>query len=70
LTAEAELEAFIAKFAPDIQARIRGCRERLQARFPRAVELVYDKYNFFVIGFSPTRRPRRPSSHWRRTVEA
>jgi hypothetical protein len=25
--------------------------------FPEAVQLVYDNYNFFVIGFSPTRRP-------------
>src|SRR5207302_1091384 len=51
------LDAFIAKFTPDMQERIRGCRQRLQARFPDAVELVYDNYNFFVIGFGPTRRP-------------
>lgn len=55
--AESELEGFVAKFAPEMQARIRGCRAKLQARFPSAVELVYDNYNFLVIGFGPTRRP-------------
>jgi hypothetical protein len=57
LTPEAEIDGFIAKFAPEMQARIRGCRDKLQARFPKAVQLVYDNYNFFVIGFGPTRRP-------------
>jgi hypothetical protein len=55
--AESELEGFIAKFAPEMQSRIRSCRATLQARFPSAIELVYDNYNFFVIGFGPTRRP-------------
>jgi hypothetical protein len=54
---ETEIDGFIAKFAPELQSRIRGCREKLRARFPRAVQLVYDNYNFFVIGFGPTRRP-------------
>ena len=57
LTPEAEIDGFIAKFAPEMQGRIRGCRDKLQARFPKAVQLVYDNYNFFVIGFGPTRRP-------------
>ena len=29
----------------------------MRARFPDAVEMVYDNYNFFVIGYGPTRRP-------------
>jgi hypothetical protein len=57
VTAESELGKFIAKFAPDIQARIRACRAKLQAHFPEAVQLVYDNYNFLVIGFGPIRRP-------------
>jgi hypothetical protein len=57
VTAEAELAAFIARFSPAMQARIRACRARMRARFPDAVELVYDNYNFFVIGYSPTERP-------------
>jgi Domain of unknown function (DU1801) len=32
-------------------------RRALRARFPTAHELVYDNYNFFVIGYSATDRP-------------
>jgi hypothetical protein len=55
VTAESELAGFIAKFAPEMQSRIRGCRAKMQERFPDAVQLVYDNYNFLVIGFGPTR---------------
>src|SRR5688572_19377702 len=56
VTAESELAGFIAKFAPELQCRIRGCRVKLEARFPDAVQMVYDSYKFLVIGFGPTRR--------------
>ena len=56
MTAESELAEFIAKFTPEMQGRIRGCRAKLEARFPNAVQLAYDNYNFLVIGFGPTRR--------------
>ena len=56
VTEESELAGFIAKFAPEMQCRIRGCRAKLEARFPDAVQMVYDNYNFLVIGFGPTRR--------------
>jgi hypothetical protein len=56
VTAEAELAAFIAKFSPEMQARIRACRAKMRARLPDAVELVYDNYNFLVIGYGPTAR--------------
>ena len=32
-------------------------RRALRKRLPSAHELVYDNYNFFVIGYSPTERP-------------
>lgn len=35
---------------------IRSVRARLRQRFPTAHELVYDNYNFFVIGFCSTPR--------------
>jgi hypothetical protein len=54
--AEAQLAAFIAKFSPEMQARIRACRAKMRERFPDAVELVYDNYNFLVIGYGPTAR--------------
>jgi hypothetical protein len=56
-TPERQLTGFIAKFAPEVAALIRAARRRMRARLPRAIELVYDNYNFFVIGFGPTERP-------------
>jgi hypothetical protein len=55
--AENQLDAFIGKFEPDLQALIRGARRLLRKRFPTANELAYDNYNFFVIGYGPTERP-------------
>jgi hypothetical protein len=55
--AEALLRSFIAKFDPKDQRRIRAVRTALRKSFPTANELVWDNYNFFVIGYSPTERP-------------
>jgi hypothetical protein len=54
---EAQLRSFVAKFTPAHQALIRATRRWLRKRMPAAHELVYDNYNFFVIGYSPTERP-------------
>jgi hypothetical protein len=48
---EKQMDSFIAKFAPAIAQQLRACRAILRTRFPTAVELVYDNYNFFVIGY-------------------
>jgi len=56
-SAETQLRRFIAKFEPANQALIRATRRALRKRFPSATEMVYDNYNFFVIGYSPTDRP-------------
>jgi hypothetical protein len=55
--AEKQLRGFIGKFEPKNQALIREMRRALRRRFPTANELVYDNYNFFVIGYGPTERP-------------
>ena len=55
--AEAELAGFIDKFSPEMAAAIRAARAALRKRVPTANELVYDNYNFFVIGYSSTLRP-------------
>jgi hypothetical protein len=52
-----QVDGFIAKFDPVMGKLIRSIRAALRKRFPTAVELVYDNYNFFVIGYSPTERP-------------
>lgn len=54
---EARLRAFIEKFEPKDQRLIRAVRSAVRKRFPTANELVWDNYNFFVIGYSPTERP-------------
>jgi hypothetical protein len=55
--AEARLAGFLTKFEPARAALLRKCRKRLRAIFPTANEIVYDNYNFFVIGYSPTLKP-------------
>jgi hypothetical protein len=57
MTAESQLKRFMAKFDSQSQALLRSARRALRARLPTANELVYDNYNFFVIGYSPTDRP-------------
>ena len=54
---EKQLAGFIAKFTPEIATLIRGARKKMRERLPQALELVYDNYNFFVIGYGPTERP-------------
>lgn len=56
-TPEKQLAVFIAKFSTPHQALIRSVRKAIRRRLPSANELVYDNYNFFVIGYSPTERP-------------
>jgi len=57
LDSESQLREFISKFKPAHRSLIRSLRKRLRIRFPSAHELVYDNYNFFVIGYSATERP-------------
>lgn len=51
-----QIAGFIAKFDPAIAKQIRACRTVLRKRFPTANEIVYDNYNFFVIGYCSTLR--------------
>jgi hypothetical protein len=57
VTAEEQLNTFIGKFEPKHQTLIRSVRKAMRKRMPAAIELVYDNYNFFVIGYSSTERP-------------
>jgi len=56
MDSEAQLKSFVAKFEPKHQTLIRAVRRSLRRRFPTATELVYDNYNFFVIGYSASER--------------
>jgi hypothetical protein len=55
-SAEKQLAGFIAKFEPAHAKLIRECRTELRKLLPTAIELVYDNYNFFVIGYCTTPR--------------
>ena len=52
-----QVEIFIDKFDSKNAALIRSARKTLRKRLPAANELVYDNYNFFVIGYCSTERP-------------
>src|SRR5512146_200605 len=54
---EQQLAGFIGKFDAKNQALIRAVRRSLHKSWPATNELVWDNYNFFVIGYSPTERP-------------
>lgn len=54
---EKQLAGFIGKFDSKTAALIRSVRKVLRRRLPTADELVYDNYNFFVIGYCSTERP-------------
>jgi hypothetical protein len=54
--AERELQGFIDRYTPEIAALARACLEKMRARLPGAVQLVYDNYNALAIGFCPSER--------------
>ena len=54
---EEQIAAFIDKFEPDTGDLIRSCRTALRKLLPTAFELIYDNYNFFVIGYCSTAKP-------------
>ena len=55
--AERQLESFLEKYDPEVAAFARRALAKMRKLVPGAVEMVYDNYNWLVIGFSPTERP-------------
>jgi len=51
MSAEAQLDLFLARFSPAVEAQARAALDRMRARLPGAVQLVYDNYNALVITF-------------------
>jgi hypothetical protein len=56
-SAEEQLAGFLAKYDDKVAQLARKLRKRMQKRLPGMIELVYDNYNFLVIGYGPTERP-------------
>jgi hypothetical protein len=54
---ERQLQGFVRKFHARDQRLIRAVRAAVRRRLPTANELVWDNYNFLVIGYSATERP-------------
>jgi len=54
--AQAQLDTFLAKYDPKIEAAARRALAKMRKLVPGAIEMVYDNYNFLVIGFGPTER--------------
>ena len=57
ISAEEQIDSFIARFDAGVQALIRALRRQMRAHLPHANELVYDNYNFLVFGYSASERP-------------
>ena len=52
----ARLNAFLAKFTPEIAVRAKKAISLLRKRLPGARVLVYDNYNALAVGFGPSER--------------
>src|SRR5271168_381219 len=57
INAQVQLDSFLSKYDPDVEAFARRALAKMRKLVPGAVEMVYDNYNWLVIGFSPTERP-------------
>ena len=56
---QARISGFIDKYAPETAALTRKLLERMEARLPGAVVMVYDNYNALVFGYGATDKPSR-----------
>lgn len=55
--AQAQLDSFLAKYDLEVEAFARRALAKMRRLVPGAIEMVYDNYNWLVIGFGPTERP-------------
>ena len=56
LSPQKQLDGFIAKYSPDMRKRANAAIKKMRARLPGAVELVYDNWNWLVVGYGPNER--------------
>ena len=55
--AKRQLDSFLDKYDPEVAAFARRALAKMRKLVPGAIEMVYDNYNWLVIGFSPTELP-------------
>ncbi|HEX2078398.1 MAG TPA: DUF1801 domain-containing protein [Longimicrobium sp.] len=53
---EARLEAWIARYSPEVAGVARAVLAKMRERLPGAVQMVYDNYNALAITFGPGER--------------
>lgn len=56
LTPQKQLASFLARYTPEIQKEGRAALRLMQRLVPGAVRLVYDNYNFLVVGYGPSEK--------------
>lgn len=56
MTDRAQIDAFVARYAPEIATQLRRARADLRKLIPKGYELVYDSHNALVFAFGPTAR--------------
>ncbi|MEA3017591.1 MAG: hypothetical protein QOI38_2313 [Sphingomonadales bacterium] len=57
--AQHQLDGFLAKFSPDVEALAHALLGKLRRRLPGATAMVYDNYNALAIGFGPSEKVSR-----------
>ncbi|MEA3040609.1 MAG: hypothetical protein QOC65_98 [Sphingomonadales bacterium] len=57
--AQQQLDGFLAKFSPEVEALAHALLTRLRRRLPGATMMVYDNYNALAIGFGPSDKVSR-----------
>jgi hypothetical protein len=55
-TPQSQLNGFIRKYSPAVAKEGRAALAAMRRLLPAAVQLVYDNYNFLVVGFGPSER--------------
>jgi len=55
--ATAQLDSFLTKYSPEIETFARRTLAKMRKLVPGAIEMVYDNFNWLVIGFGPSERP-------------
>lgn len=55
--AQAQLDFFLDKYDPEVASFARRALAKMRKLVPGAIEMVYDNFNWLVIGFGPSERP-------------
>ena len=56
-TAQAQLNGFMSKYTPAVAKEGRAVVAKMRKLLPGATQMVYDNWNFLVVGFGPSERP-------------